>query len=89
MTWLGHASVLAEVDGKTILTDPIFSYRASLVQVYIDHIFSYRASLVQVYIDHIFSYRYRPAPCNIDDLQPLYIYSSFPDLLDIDLPPSK
>ena len=74
MTWLGHASVLAEVDGKTILTDPIFSYRASLVQVY---------------IDHIFSYRYRPAPCNIDDLQPLYIYSSFPDLLDIDLPPSK
>ena len=33
MTWLGHASVLAEVDGKTILTDPIFSYRASLVQV--------------------------------------------------------
>eukprot|EP00088_Acartia_fossae_P017286 TRINITY_DN19793_c0_g1_i10.p1 TRINITY_DN19793_c0_g1~~TRINITY_DN19793_c0_g1_i10.p1 ORF type:complete len:374 (-),score=74.30 TRINITY_DN19793_c0_g1_i10:86-1207(-) len=32
MTWLGHASVLAEVDGKTILTDPIFSYRASAVQ---------------------------------------------------------
>ena len=57
MTWLGHASVLAEVDGKTILTDPIFSYRASLVQVYIDPIFSYRASLIQVYIDPIFSYR--------------------------------
>ena len=33
MTWLGHASVLAEVDGETILTDPIFSYRASAVQV--------------------------------------------------------
>lgn len=32
MTWLGHASVLAEVDGHTILTDPIFSYRASAVQ---------------------------------------------------------
>ena len=33
MTWLGHASVLAEVDGKAVLTDPIFSNRASLVQV--------------------------------------------------------
>ena len=33
MTWLGHASVLAEVDGKTVLTDPIFSNRASAVQV--------------------------------------------------------
>jgi len=32
MTWLGHASVLAEVDGKAVLTDPIFSNRASLVQ---------------------------------------------------------
>ena len=33
MTWLGHASVLAEVDGKAVLTDPIFSNRASAVQV--------------------------------------------------------
>jgi len=32
MTWLGHASLLAEVDGHTILTDPIFSHRASMVQ---------------------------------------------------------
>jgi N-acyl-phosphatidylethanolamine-hydrolysing phospholipase D len=32
MTWLGHASVLAEVDGKAVLTDPIFSNRASAVQ---------------------------------------------------------
>jgi len=32
MTWLGHASVLAEVDDKAILTDPIFSSRASIVQ---------------------------------------------------------
>ena len=32
MTWLGHASVLAEVDGAAILTDPVFSSRASLVQ---------------------------------------------------------
>ena len=32
VTWLGHASVLAEVDGLTILTDPIFSDRASAVQ---------------------------------------------------------
>ena len=33
MTWLGHASVLAEVDGQTFLTDPIFSQRASAVQI--------------------------------------------------------
>eukprot|EP00095_Tigriopus_kingsejongensis_P006694 maker-scaffold25_size650667-snap-gene-1.22 protein:Tk06694 transcript:maker-scaffold25_size650667-snap-gene-1.22-mRNA-1 annotation:"n-acyl-phosphatidylethanolamine-hydrolyzing phospholipase d" len=31
-TWLGHASVLAEVDGTTVLADPIFSERASAVQ---------------------------------------------------------
>lgn len=31
-TWLGHASVLAEVDGVSILTDPIFSERASMFQ---------------------------------------------------------
>ena len=35
MTWLGHASVLAEVDGHTILTDPIFSNRASAVKVHV------------------------------------------------------
>lgn len=33
MTWLGHATVLAEVDGQTYLTDPIFSSRASAVQI--------------------------------------------------------
>lgn len=32
MTWLGHASVLAEVDGAAILTDPIFSQRAAPFQ---------------------------------------------------------
>jgi len=32
LTWLGHATVLAEVDGAVILTDPIFSPRASAVQ---------------------------------------------------------
>ena len=32
MTWLGHATVLAEVDGSTFLTDPVFSSRASAVQ---------------------------------------------------------
>lgn len=32
MTWLGHATVLAEVDGKNILCDPIFSKRAFCVQ---------------------------------------------------------
>ena len=32
MTWLGHATVLAEIDGVTVLADPIFSQRASLVQ---------------------------------------------------------
>ena len=32
MTWLGHATTLAEVDGHAILTDPVFSARASAVQ---------------------------------------------------------
>jgi len=32
LTWLGHATTLAEVDGSAILTDPVFSARASAVQ---------------------------------------------------------
>ncbi|XP_053114460.1 N-acyl-phosphatidylethanolamine-hydrolyzing phospholipase D [Hemicordylus capensis] len=32
VTWLGHASVMVEMDGITFLTDPIFSQRASFVQ---------------------------------------------------------
>jgi len=32
MTWLGHATVLVEIDGSTVLTDPVFSSRASMVQ---------------------------------------------------------
>lgn len=32
VTWLGHATVLVEVDGLNILTDPIFSQRASPLQ---------------------------------------------------------
>ncbi|XP_051911475.1 N-acyl-phosphatidylethanolamine-hydrolyzing phospholipase D isoform X1 [Hippocampus zosterae] len=32
VTWLGHASVLVEIDGLNILTDPIFSQRASPFQ---------------------------------------------------------
>ncbi|XP_030411949.1 N-acyl-phosphatidylethanolamine-hydrolyzing phospholipase D [Gopherus evgoodei] len=32
VTWLGHASVMVEMDGLVILTDPIFSQRASPAQ---------------------------------------------------------
>ncbi|KAF0029709.1 hypothetical protein F2P81_018814 [Scophthalmus maximus] len=32
VTWLGHATVLVEIDGLNILTDPIFSQRASPLQ---------------------------------------------------------
>lgn len=32
VTWLGHATVLVEMEGMNILTDPIFSQRASPVQ---------------------------------------------------------
>lgn len=32
VTWLGHASVMVEMDDVTFLTDPIFSQRASPVQ---------------------------------------------------------
>ena len=28
--WLGHSTVLLKIDGTTILTDPVFSYRAGL-----------------------------------------------------------
>ncbi len=31
-TWLGHATVLAEVDSAVVITDPIFSQRASVSQ---------------------------------------------------------
>jgi len=31
-TWIGHATVLAEIDGATVLTDPIFSQRCFPVQ---------------------------------------------------------
>lgn len=32
VTWLGHSSVLIEIDGHRILTDPVFSQRASPFQ---------------------------------------------------------
>lgn len=32
VTWLGHATVLVEMDGLNVLTDPIFSQRASPFQ---------------------------------------------------------
>jgi len=30
-TWIGHSTLLAEVDGALVLTDPIFNARASPV----------------------------------------------------------
>ncbi len=32
VTWLGHSSLLVEMDGTTLLIDPVFSRRASMVQ---------------------------------------------------------
>ncbi|XP_030210074.1 N-acyl-phosphatidylethanolamine-hydrolyzing phospholipase D isoform X3 [Gadus morhua] len=32
VTWLGHATTLVELDGLSVLTDPVFSLRASPVQ---------------------------------------------------------
>ena len=32
VTWLGHATTLVELDGLVVLTDPVFSQRASPVQ---------------------------------------------------------
>jgi L-ascorbate metabolism protein UlaG (beta-lactamase superfamily) len=33
MTWVGHSSLLIEIDGHTILTDPVWSQRASFTQL--------------------------------------------------------
>jgi N-acyl-phosphatidylethanolamine-hydrolysing phospholipase D len=33
ITWIGHATVLINLDNVTVLTDPIFSYRASFTQL--------------------------------------------------------
>jgi L-ascorbate metabolism protein UlaG (beta-lactamase superfamily) len=32
ITWLGHSSMLVEIDGTTLLIDPVYSQRASMVQ---------------------------------------------------------
>ncbi|OKS87849.1 MBL fold metallo-hydrolase [Mucilaginibacter polytrichastri] len=32
ITWIGHSSILIEIDGKRILTDPVWSQRASFSQ---------------------------------------------------------
>ena len=32
ITWLGHSSLLVEIDGTNLLIDPVFSHRASAVQ---------------------------------------------------------
>ncbi|MES2808843.1 MAG: MBL fold metallo-hydrolase [Bacteroidota bacterium] len=32
ITWVGHSSLLIEIDGRTILTDPVWSQRVSLFQ---------------------------------------------------------
>ena len=34
MMWLGHASVLVQIDGLSVLTDPIFSARCSPSQMF-------------------------------------------------------
>src|ERR1700753_4127391 len=31
ITWIGHSSILIEIDGKRILTDPVWSERASFL----------------------------------------------------------
>src|SRR5882757_5804087 len=31
ITWIGHSSLLIEIDGKRILTDPVWSERASFL----------------------------------------------------------
>jgi L-ascorbate metabolism protein UlaG (beta-lactamase superfamily) len=32
ITWVGHSSLLIEIDGRTILTDPVWSQRVSFIQ---------------------------------------------------------
>src|ERR1700679_1072317 len=34
ITWVGHSSLLIEIDGKVILTDPVWSDRASFSQFF-------------------------------------------------------
>src|ERR1700761_3381969 len=34
ITWVGHSSLLIEIDGKRILTDPVWSDRVSFTQLF-------------------------------------------------------
>jgi len=34
ITWLGHSTMLIKIDGITILTDPVFSKRASIISLF-------------------------------------------------------
>ncbi|HEY4785110.1 MAG TPA: MBL fold metallo-hydrolase [Bacteroidales bacterium] len=53
--WLGHASVLIEIDGKRFLTDPVFSNRTS----------PYDKSHI---LNFLWSKRFFPAPLNVAGL---------------------
>ena len=46
-TWIGHSTVLAEIDGLVVLTDPIFRY----VQIYFNFIMIYIKYLINLVID--------------------------------------
>ncbi|XP_072025825.1 N-acyl-phosphatidylethanolamine-hydrolyzing phospholipase D-like [Amphiura filiformis] len=52
VTWLGHNTLLVEMDGLTILTDPVFSSTTGL----------FKSSTFQ------WHKRYRPSPCKIKEL---------------------
>ena len=70
-TWIGHATVLAEVDGTVVITDPIFIQRASAVQWMGPKRYRPPGKLIDIYLFFFYIIsRFLSTACTIAELPP-------------------